>query len=215
LRVDAVIFDLWDTLVDWPIDDGVAHRRALRERIGISEDEFERRWQATYRERQTGPLAAAYAALGVPTEHIAGHVDERNEVTKRALRPRAGALETLDELARRGIKRGLISMCSEDVPAAWPHTELAHRVDEATFSASCGLVKPEPEIYRRTAAALGVEPMTCLFVGDGANNELRGAADVGMTPVLIVADGREPIWREVRDWTGLRVSTIPDVLNLV
>ncbi len=105
-------------------------------------------------------------------------------------------------------------MCSEEVPAAWPGSELAGLFDVETFSAECGLVKPEPEIYLRTAAALGVEPEGCFFVGDGANDELAGAERVGMTPVLFLPDGREPMWAEVRGWAGLRVSTVAGVLAL-
>ena len=75
-------------------------------------------------------------------------------------------------------------------------------------------MKPEPEIYLRTAEALGVEPADCFFVGDGANDELAGAARVGMTPVLFVPDGREPLWPEVREWGGLRVSSMREVLEL-
>ena len=55
-------------------------------------------------------------------------------------------------------------------------------------------MKPEPEIYLRTAEALGVEPADCFFVGDGANDELAGAERVGMTPVLFLPEGREPLW---------------------
>ena len=50
----------------------------------------------------------------------------------------------------------MISVCSEEVPAAWPESELAGLFDAETFSSECGLVKPEPEIYLRTADALGV-----------------------------------------------------------
>jgi putative hydrolase of the HAD superfamily len=215
MRPRAVIFDLWDTLVMWPVDEGVAHRNALRERLGVTEEEFERRWTGTYRERQTGTLADAYAALGVTDGDIATYVDERTEVTRRVLRPREGALDTLDELGRRGVPRGLISMCSEDVPVVWPDTEFAERFEVATFSATCGLVKPEPEIYLHTAAELGVDPTECYFVGDGANDELRGAQDVGMTPVLVRHAGREPYWPEVRDWNGLGITELPEVLDLL
>ena len=61
------------------------------------------------------------------------------------------------------MKLGLISVCSEEVPAAWPETELAGLFDAETFSSECGLVKPEPEIYLRTARALGVEPRRVLL----------------------------------------------------
>ena len=214
MRVRAVIFDLWETLVDWPLEDSRAHRLSLIERLGLDEDAFERKWRETFRTRETGPLAAAYAALGIPEEHLETHVGHRHELTRRALRPRPGTLETLDELERRGIKRGLISMCTEDVPAAWPETEFAPRFEAATFSASCGLVKPEPEIYLHTTEQLGVAPDDCLYVGDGANDELRGASDVGMTPVLIVPPDRDPWWPGLENWQGLKIHSIPEVLEL-
>jgi putative hydrolase of the HAD superfamily len=150
----------------------------------------------------------------VPDEHLEEHVGARHDFARRALQPRDGALETLAELRRRGLKLGLITVCSEEVPAAWPETVFAGEFDAETFSSECGLIKPEPEIYLSTAERLGVEPEACAFVGDGANDELAGAARVGMTPVLFLPAGQEPRWTEVRDWPGLRVSSLPKVLEL-
>ncbi len=73
-------------------------------------------------------------------------------------------------------------------------------------------MKPDPEIYLRTARQLEVDPADCLFVGDGANDELAGAARVGMTPVLF-APGT-PRWPEVTEWKGLRVSSMQEVVEL-
>jgi putative hydrolase of the HAD superfamily len=213
--VRAVIFDLWDTLVDWPVEEGERLKRDLADEIDVEWREFEHRWRESYRASQTGSLAAVYRELGVAEAHVERHVAARHEFARRALRLRPGAGETLEELRRRGIKIGLISVCSEEVPAVWPETELAGRFDVETFSSDCGLMKPEPEIYLHTARALGVEPGDCWFVGDGANDELGGAARVGMTPVLFVADGGDPYWQEVRNWTGLRVSSVVQVLELV
>jgi putative hydrolase of the HAD superfamily len=76
-------------------------------------------------------------------------------------------------------------------------------------------MKPDRRIYERACAELGVEPRECLFVGDGANDELRGARDVGMTPVLIHREGEDPPWANLREWDGLRITAIPQVLELV
>ena len=209
----AVIFDLWDTLVDWPVDEAQALNRGLAERIGLSADEFGRRWQAHYIFSQTNPLATLYRTIGVPEEHLETQIEARHAFTRKALQPRAGAVETLVALRRRGIRLGLISMCSEDVPIIWPETELAGLFDTETFSATTGLKKPDAEIYLATAAALGVEAEECFFVGDGANDELAGSARAGMTPVLM-ATGAEPQWAEVQEWSGLRVSSIPEVVEL-
>jgi putative hydrolase of the HAD superfamily len=213
-RVKAVVFDLWETLVGWPAAEAEGLRQTLAERIGVSYDEVERRMHEHYIASQTTSLATVYRTIGLPDHHVDAHMAARVDFARRALRPREGVVETLAELRRRGLRVGLISMCSEDVPVAWPETALAGLFDAETFSATCGLVKPEPAIYLRTAAALGVPPEECLFVGDGANDELAGAARVGMTPVLFLLDGQEPSWAEVRDWPGLRVSSIPEVLDL-
>jgi putative hydrolase of the HAD superfamily len=209
----AVIFDLWDTLVDWPVDEAQALNRGLAARIGLSEAEFGQRWQAHYIVSQTQPLATLYRTIGVPEEHVESHIAARHEFAREALRPRAGAVETLVALRQRGIRLGLISMCSEDVPIIWPETQLAGLFDAETFSATTGLKKPDAEIYLATASALGVDAEDCFFVGDGANDELAGAARAGMTPVLM-ATGAEPKWAEVREWSGLSVSSIPEVLEL-
>jgi putative hydrolase of the HAD superfamily len=215
VRFRAVIFDLWETLVDWPLEEARRLTERIAVHVGLDDETFAQRWHENYVQRETGPLAAAYAALGVPEEHVHGLVAARHDLARRALVPRAGVLDTLDDLHARGLRLGLISVCSEEVPATWPSTELAARFDATTFSSECGVMKPDAEIYLRTVRALGIDPQETLYVGDGANDELRGAQAVGMTPVLLLPDGKEPWWPEVRDWDGLRIETIPDVLALV
>ena len=209
----AVIFDLWDTLVDWPLAEGTLLRDRVAELVPVPGGEFEERWQSTYRLSQTGPLADAYVALGLPSQHLAEQVEARHAFGRHALRPRAGVARAIAELRRRNVKTAVLSNCSEEVPAAWPASELAGLFDAETFSSECGVMKPDPEIYLRTARALGHEPEECLFVGDGANDELNGAERVGMTPVLFQV-GALARWPEVRGWSGLRVTTIEEVLEL-
>ena len=210
----AVVFDLWDTLVEWPVREAEVLKDRLAKLVPIGADEFERRWRDGYRASQTGPLADAYRLLGVPEEHVAEHVAARYDFARTALRLRSGARDVVVRLRARGVKLGLITVCSEEVPAAWPETELAGLFDAETFSSACGLIKPDPEIYLETARALGVEPRDSIFVGDGANDELGGAERVGMKPVLYVPRG-EPVWQGLSDWRGLRITALEQVLELV
>ena len=210
----AVIFDLWDTLVVWPAAEADRRTAALASLVEADEEEFRRRLHAGYRAAMTGPLAEAYRTLGLPDEHIEAHVRARHAFGRQVLRPRAGAAAAVAELRRRSLKTAVITVCSEEVPAAWPESELAGLFDVETFSSECGLMKPEPEIYLRTAQALTVEPRDCLFVGDGANDELDGARRVGMTPVLFLPSGETSPWPEVRGWRGLRVRSMEEVLEL-
>jgi len=209
----AVIFDLWDTLVDWPLAEGAVLRERIAELVPVDGHEFEERWRENYRLSQTGPLTDAYLALGLPDEHLVEQVEARHAFGRGALCPRPGVVHTLSELRRRSVKTAVLSNCSEEVPAAWAASDLAGLFDAETFSSECGLMKPDAEIYLRTARALGQAPEDCLFVGDGANNELSGAEQVGMTPVLFQA-GDTAHWPEVNDWGGLRVTTIEEVLEL-
>ena len=64
-------------------------------------------------------------------------------------------------------------------------------------------------------AELPVPAAETLFVGDGANDELGGASRAGMTPVLIHPGGAAPRWHGLEDWNGLRITSIPQVLDLV
>lgn len=220
MPVRAVVFDLWDTIVDFDQSESDAVNRRIAERLAVPYERYGETWYSpeSYRNRMVGPIAPCFAAA-CQALGVAADVDElvgwRLELTRRLLVPRAGLLETLAALRERGLRVGLISNCSEEVADAWPDTSFAGLFDDAIFSATAGLAKPDPAIYRLAAAGLGVEPEECLFVGDGANDELRGAQDVGMTPVLIHADGEEPRWEGLRDWSGLRISAIPQVLDLV
>jgi putative hydrolase of the HAD superfamily len=213
--IRAVIFDLWGTLVDWPVDPS----RALNERLRLAtphgREEFERLFRDTYRLRETGSLADAYRLLGVQEDSLEELIAQRRENTRAALVPQPGAVDTLKELRRRGYRLGMISVCSEEVPELWPETPLHGLFDAQVFSATCGHMKPDAEIYLLATEKLDVEPTGCLYVGDGANDELAGAERVGMTSVLVHREGEEPPWPELRDWQGPRVTSIPQVLELV
>jgi putative hydrolase of the HAD superfamily len=214
-QLRAVIFDLWDTIVDWPDEDWQVLKGRLADRMGLEHDHFDSLWEKTYWKRQTSPIRTMFEAIGADGEHLEELIELRTAFTRAGLRPRPGAVETLCTLRERGFRLGLISVCSEEVPLLWAETDFAGLFDSTVFSATCGLRKPDPEIYLLACRELEVEPHEALFVGDGANDELAGAERVGMRAVLIHRAGREPHWPELRDWPGLRITSIPEVLELV
>lgn len=171
-----------------------------------------------YRRRETGPLLPVVREL---CETVGANVDpaelveSRVELTRSVFSSNSGVLDTLAELRLRGVAVGLISNCTEDVAVIWPGSTLASSVDHAIFSALAGCMKPDAEIYELACEGLGVDADTCLFVGDGANGELDGAARTGMTPALLERSHGPHPWDAVRDWPGLRLTSIPDVLALV
>lgn len=210
-----MIFDLWDTLALWPVEAGQELHRRWARRLSLEPDEFETRWRESYGLRHRGTLADAFRLLCEDEETIAELVEWRDELTRRSLVPRDGALETLRELHGRGLRVGLVSACTEDVPRLWPESPFADLVEEPVFSCEVGVSKPEPQIYLAACERLDVGPGDCLFVGDGANDELAGAQRVGMRAVCVLPPGRaEPLWPEARGWKPT-ISSLHDVLSLV
>jgi putative hydrolase of the HAD superfamily len=207
----AVIFDLWDTLALWPAEGFAKVQRSLARYI----DDFDRVWSTTYSARQTGPIETYFRSLGLGDDAVAECLELRTAFTREALVPRQGAIETLDELQRRGFKRGVISVCSSDVEELWDESALAAHVDDVVLSCAVGLSKPDPRIYRLACEHLGVRPEECMFVGDGANDELAGAERVGMKAVCVLPPGRaEPLWPEARGWEPT-ITSLEGVLELV
>lgn len=190
-------------------------KRDFADRLGFSYERFDRLWVETYSLRETGRLEHSFTLLGADDATIAEFVERRYEIVRRALVPRAGAIVTLDELRARGLVLGLISVCGDEVPELWPQTPFAGRFDVEVFSAVCGLMKPDPEIYLLALRQLGVDAAESLFVGDGANDELPGARRVGMEPVLIHRPDEPPPWDSLADWQGLRVTSIRELLELL
>ena len=111
-------------------------------------------------------------ALDTFTERWFGH-----------LRPNEPMLAFLAELRRRGLR---LAMLTNNVREWEPRWRAMLPVDElfevVVDSASVGLRKPDPAIYRLTCERLGVSPEECLFVDDVAAN-CTAAAELGMTAV--------------------------------
>jgi putative hydrolase of the HAD superfamily len=211
IALRAVVFDLWDTLVLWPSEGYERVAEGFRRYI----PNFDEVWTETYFDRATRPLDVYFRGLGLDEDAVAACVQRRTDHTRNVFIPVDGAVETLDELARRGVKRGVISVCSSDVETVWEETELAGRFEDVVLSSAVGLRKPDPAIYLLACERLGVEPEECLFVGDGANDELAGAARVGMHAVCILPPGRsEAGWPEARGWEPT-IARLEEVLALV
>ncbi|HMI99406.1 MAG TPA: HAD-IA family hydrolase [Gaiellaceae bacterium] len=216
MRYRAVIFDLWQTLVPWNVEEANRFYDQMADSIGAERGRFREVWLAGRRDRETGPIADHLRSIVAELDGE-GDIDElialRRDWAKRTLVPRLDAVETLAELRRRGHRLGLISVCTEDVPYVWDETPLAGTLDETVFSCDVGLSKPDPRIYELACERLEVEPAECLFVGDGANDELPGAERVGMTAVQLRAPGEE-LTEPGKAWQGTSIESLSEVLAL-
>jgi putative hydrolase of the HAD superfamily len=214
--VRAVIFDLWNTIAEWPHARWAEVRPRVAERLGLTPEEFDTRWYGELAHlRETGPIADVLARFDLSPDAAEDVLALRGDVTRQGLVPVPGAAETIAELRDRGLRTGLITVCSEDVPRIWPETLFHGLFDAEVFSSSVGLRKPDPRIYALALDELEVPASEALFVGDGANDELAGAERVGMTSVMLEVPPEKLPGEEQPEWDGLRIRSLPELLELV
>ena len=217
MKYRAVIFDLWQTLVPWDVEESRRFNADVARTIGVEPERYMEVWLTGNHlpNRNNGPAAdhfrALFEELGVDPD-LEQVLAMRRERAKRVLVPRPDALPTLEELRRRGHLLGMISVCTEDVPQVWDETPLGQEFDAAVFSCEVGVSKPDPRIYEIACERLGAEAEDCLFVGDGANDELPGAERAGMAALQLRAPG-EPLTPDGEAWTGPSVEHLAEVLE--
>jgi putative hydrolase of the HAD superfamily len=206
-RTQGVIFDLFETLIDYDEDRSREFTTAAADLLGRDREEFHGLWRKGREVRDSGPLAPYVASLGLADDVAEQLLELRRATARRLLVPRSGVVETLRVLRQRGLKVGLITVCSEDTVDVWSESPFAGLFDVEIFSCSVQLRKPDPRIYLLACHELGIEPADAIFVGDGANDELAGAERAGMRAVMIGG--------AIEAWPGARISAIPEVLDLL
>lgn len=222
----AVVFDYYGTLTRTrTAEESRAARTELAGLLGTDPVALDAEMTATVDERFrgaggdiAGSLAWIAARLGVhvPPAALDQAAARRLELERNFGLPRPEAAGLLRELRKRGLRVGVISDCSAELPRYFPTLELAPLVDAAVFSFVTGFRKPEPENYLRCCAALEVEPGECLYVGDGGSNELVGARSLGMRAVHLAVPEESGglVYGKHDSWDGETVASLREVLAL-
>ena len=189
----GVIFDLFHTLTglesewsDLPLTCDVLgiDRRAWDEVITMKS-----RWRLSGEQRDPFLIIRDMARLIKPeigdalvSEAVAIRIQRFRHALQRIP---AANIATLERLRAAGLRLGLVSNADAIEAAPWKDSPLAGLFDSEIFSCEVGLVKPEPEIFRKCLDALALPAGDCMFVGDGGSNELVGAKQVGLTTVFV------------------------------
>lgn len=220
---EAIVFDLFGTLVCGASDD--SFRRFLEQTIqllGAEPEAFVDMWtsEEMRRLRATGGLSSSRAmveeacrrlAIRPGDEAVQAAVRLRKDAMRAWLRPWPDAAGVLDELHRAGYRLALMSDCTVEVPDLFDRLAFSGLFRVRLFSCELGTRKPDPAMYALACERLGIAPGRCLYVGDGASQELSGARRAGMDAVLIDVPGHADnvVGREeARDWTGPRVASL-------
>jgi HAD superfamily hydrolase (TIGR01509 family) len=207
----AVLFDFHGTLVQ--VEEPVAWVRAAAQACGTTLDRARATVLAdrlVTAGRAGGPLPAripphlaevwadrdlrpeahraAYTGLlGLVDAGVAGLADALYD---RLLDPSgwvayADTLPTLAALRARGVPVAVISNIGFDVRPITAALGFGGLVDAYVLSYEVGRCKPDPAIFLRACAALGVEPRRAVMVGDTPAD--AGAVGVGCTALIVPA----------------------------
>jgi putative hydrolase of the HAD superfamily len=222
--VRAVIFDYFGTLT---LATEASTRRVGAGRVaaalGVDPSLHFEVITSTFTERSTGRAGDLRQTMAWVAERCGGRPSEaqldaacavrRSVEATYARRTRDDAVGTLRQLHDRGLRIGVISDCTHELPEVWPDLPVAPWVDATVFSVVVGERKPHPSLYLSVCGQLGVQPHEVVYVGDGGSNELTGARSLGIPAVRLVADdGRAALVYDAEsEWTGPVINRLSEL----
>src|SRR5262249_30401324 len=207
LDLDAVLFDAGGTLLR--LDYAFMRTCAARRNHAIDDDALAR-GEATVRreidrraartggprdrdaDRVAGYFHAVLESAGVApaaAEAAAGELaaEHARATLWRVAMP--GAAAALAALRARGFRVGVVSNADGRVAALLEAAGLAPHLETIVDSHHEGVEKPDPEIFRRALARLGVPAERTAYVGDIHSIDVLGARAAGLAAILIDETG--------------------------
>lgn len=216
-RIEAVIFDLDDTLIDWSgqtasfgsivrphIDNLYAYFQAERHPLPDPDtffdiyravvvahwDEAKKTWSGV---NFGEALLESFEAAGLDVNRI----DLDDVLRAYDVAPIPGVtlfpdtISVLETLKQQSYKIGLVT--NSMLPMWMRDIELRdydiiRYFDARITSGDTGYMKPHPAIYHHILDLLAVEPHKAVFVGDRPANDIAGANEAGLVSVLMSPD---------------------------
>lgn len=202
-RLEAVLFDVGGTLVEldyafiarWAGERGHAlDPERLRRGEAVSRREVDAAARreggvlASDTQRRAGYLARLLLEAGLPEVACAPLVAEmesehaRHNLWRVAVR---GAARTLAGLRQLGLRTAVVSNADGRVESLLAGLGLGEHLSFVLDSHLEGVEKPDPEIFRRALARLGVSAQRAAYVGDIYSVDVVGARAAGLAPILL------------------------------
>jgi len=242
----AVLFDLGQTLLEYPGNTHEFWREFLEQRLaamhplfqemagaidGDTQSFVERAMDIVWPERKInmsgkswhfGERMRALLAVYGQVECTEGECEALTDAFYKPIGETTSrypeTLGVLEALRQSGTRMAIISNAPWDVPGRLLRSDMRRWEIEALFDVfvTSGEVpwrKPHPEFMWAAARELGVEPETCLVVGDSLKADIAGARAAGMRSVWVNRDGVEVEEGPEADWTVGDLQGVMDVMR--
>ena len=222
--LSAVIFDLYNTLARVDI---AAYRDAKREMarlVGVPDTIFLELWRQHSRECNRGDLITAEervarvlldAGRRPVREQIRQAADIEYRLQERSAELDGQARQVLIELKQMGLKLGLITTTGFPSDRVVELLQLESLFQAVVLSYRVRQVKPGGGIYQRVCGDLLVEPEACLYIGDGDDQEIAGAAASGMITVRLQGPRERLAYSNDETASDFVIGELTDAVPLV
>ncbi|MHB8633758.1 MAG: HAD family hydrolase [Thermoplasmatota archaeon] len=204
-KLEAVIFDLDDTLVNWREAEALAVARLARERfqpngvdptaVAATYDQILAETMAGFRAtgrwmavRERLEILAHRHSLPVAADELAAAF---MAAARAELRFLTGAVEAIEAARKAGLRTALLTNGPGAVQRPKvEHFRLEERLDFIGISGEMGKWKPDAAAFQHVLERLGASPEGALMVGDSLDFDIRPARKLGMRTAWIDAGGQ-------------------------
>ena len=195
-QITAITFDVGGTLIEpWPSVGHVYAEVAARWGIDAAPEALNRGFAEAWQARRAFDHSRAawqrlvnqtfLAAGGVQPSEACFDAIYRRFAEASAWRVFADAQTTLEALAARGLRLGVVSNWDERLRPLLAELNLTKHFGALIISCEAGHTKPDRQIFLRAAAELRCEPAAIVHVGDSVQEDAEGALAAGLQAVLV------------------------------
>jgi HAD superfamily hydrolase (TIGR01549 family) len=188
-RFDAVVFD-WDDTLCFAEPHRYRHAREVAAAFGVELSlaevyrAFIRAGESSFQSWATF-MGRLPSELGIDPDQQGAfiHAYRQRDMYKQ-FQLFDDVLALIDHLHERGLRVGVISN-NDEVAHYVKLLDVGHRFEIVVSPETFGVAKPHAAIFHQALALLGVPPERTLYIGDSYDNDVVGARDAGLTPVLV------------------------------
>lgn len=225
MRVNAILFDLYDTLAYLDVERYKQLKRTMAEKAGVSPELFLQFWRLYSKLKNQGDILCEEERVSkvlrdlnkLPDRRLIRELaEDEYSFQENEVRLYDDSKSLLYELKKMSLKTGLVTNTGYSTRNVPELLGLATFMDAIVMSYEVRSVKPGAMIYIKACTLLGVEPKDCLFVGDGNDGEIDGALQLGMTTIMVDRHHENTGWYpQPTAKADYRVEQVGEVLDIV